>query len=199
MYFYYEEFPDVTSVCLSADGKSTFINRKVTSDEAIKNLCISLFKQIPLAERDFNEKNYVWTFIGYRGKVIITQLESMCLQGIFPASQVKKIEDLEKKANAGNLNYVKPEEKAKKFVDPNEFYYTPQNTGESLSGSALISKLAPLLEMSVTDLTNASDDSVLKKKYRIAAMRLHPDRNNGDGSKMSELNMLWNIYNNKGV
>lgn len=33
-----------------------------------------------------------------------------------------------------------------------------------------------------------------KKLYRSAAMRLHPDRNNGDGSRMSKLNELWSIY-----
>jgi hypothetical protein len=31
-----------------------------------------------------------------------------------------------------------------------------------------------------------------KKLYRKLALALHPDRNNGDGSKMSELNMIWN-------
>ena len=30
-----------------------------------------------------------------------------------------------------------------------------------------------------------------KKMYRKAAMVLHPDRNNGDGAKMSELNKIW--------
>lgn len=31
----------------------------------------------------------------------------------------------------------------------------------------------------------------LKPYYRKAALALHPDRNNGDGSKMSQLNMIW--------
>lgn len=31
----------------------------------------------------------------------------------------------------------------------------------------------------------------LKPSYRKAALVLHPDRNNGDGSKMSELNKVW--------
>ncbi|HEY1646317.1 MAG TPA: J domain-containing protein [Candidatus Saccharimonadales bacterium] len=30
-----------------------------------------------------------------------------------------------------------------------------------------------------------------KKIYRKGALALHPDRNNGDGSKMAELNILW--------
>jgi hypothetical protein len=34
----------------------------------------------------------------------------------------------------------------------------------------------------------------LRKIYRAAAMRLHPDRNNGDGSRMAKLNQLMAIY-----
>jgi hypothetical protein len=34
----------------------------------------------------------------------------------------------------------------------------------------------------------------LRKVYRAAAMRLHPDRNNGDGSRMAKLNQLMAIY-----
>ena len=34
----------------------------------------------------------------------------------------------------------------------------------------------------------------LKKKYREAARRYHPDLG-GDGKVMSELNRLWSIYN----
>jgi hypothetical protein len=33
-----------------------------------------------------------------------------------------------------------------------------------------------------------------KSDYRRAALKLHPDRNNGDGSRMAELNMLWEEY-----
>lgn len=38
-------------------------------------------------------------------------------------------------------------------------------------------------------------DSVSAKKlYRAAALKCHPDRNNGDGSKMSVLNAIWSVY-----
>lgn len=39
-----------------------------------------------------------------------------------------------------------------------------------------------------------SDKVGAKKIYRAAAIKLHPDKNNGDGSKMSKLNELWGIY-----
>ena len=37
-------------------------------------------------------------------------------------------------------------------------------------------------------------DTVDKKSYRAAALKYHPDRNHGDGAKMSELNMLWQLW-----
>jgi len=39
-----------------------------------------------------------------------------------------------------------------------------------------------------------SDKSAARSIYKKAALKLHPDRNNGDGSKMSELNRLWGAY-----
>lgn len=42
-----------------------------------------------------------------------------------------------------------------------------------------------------------SDKVALKKIYRAAAIKLHPDKNNGDGSKMSKLNELWGIYGSR--
>jgi DnaJ-like protein len=35
-----------------------------------------------------------------------------------------------------------------------------------------------------------------KKRYRKAAMQYHPDRNGGDGSKMSSLNEVWTRLSN---
>ena len=47
--------------------------------------------------------------------------------------------------------------------------------------------------ISGTGLNRSSVCSIqdLKPIYRKAAMIYHPDRNNGDGSKMSELNQIW--------
>jgi hypothetical protein len=39
-----------------------------------------------------------------------------------------------------------------------------------------------------------SDKNAAKKLYRAAAIKLHPDKNMGDGSKMSQLNSLWGQY-----
>lgn len=43
------------------------------------------------------------------------------------------------------------------------------------------------------DIPKGSWDNLkdMKLVYRRAALTLHPDRNNGDGSRMSELNAIW--------
>lgn len=197
MYIYYEEFGDVVSVVLSSNGRDTFINWKNPSEKAICSLCNSLFKQVELKNWTYDDQTKVWTFIGYVGKVIYTQLELMATQGLFPNSQVKKIEDLEEKAKNGTLNSVKKRETQKKF-EVEDFFYSPSAASTELSGKALHEKLASLLDISVSELSSAKDTD-LKKVYRKAALKYHPDRNNGDGSKMSELNMIWGIYMNQGV
>lgn len=42
--------------------------------------------------------------------------------------------------------------------------------------------------------TILNDKNAAKKIYHAAAIKYHPDKNNGDGSKMSKLNELWGIY-----
>lgn len=195
MYIYYEELGDIVSIVLSSDGRSTAIRWKNPSEKAILGLCNSLFKQVELKNWSYDEQTKVWTFMGYVGKIIYTQLESMVFQGLFPNSEVKKIEDLEEKAKAGTLNAVKKVPKEGKFK-VEDFFYSPLASDE-LSGHKLAAKIATLLEVSAADLAKAGDKD-LKKLYRAAALRLHPDKNNGDGSKMSELNMLWGIYMSQG-
>lgn len=203
MYFYYEEFDNVTMIVLSSNGRDTKIARSDKTNWACVELCTrpgGLFKQIPLASRDFNDATKVWTFIGHYGKVITTNLESMCLQGLFRNSQVKKIEDLEDKATRGALNEIKKKDPVSK-IKPEDFFYNPHavQSSSEISGPTLVARLAPLLSLTRDELAAIKDDKILKKHYRVAALKFHPDRNEGDGSKMSELNMLWGIYTSQGV
>ena len=199
MIIYYEELSDVHLFALSTNGRDTWVKRSDKKEWASLEFICSLLKQVKLEERDFNEKTKIWTILGFKGNVIKTNLESMCLQGLFGKySEVVKIEDLEDKAARGALNEVKSKEKK---YSQEDFFYNPNaiSSSTALTGQALVQKLAPLLSLSSSELTDIKDDKILKKHYRVAALKLHPDRNNGDGSKMSELNMLWSIYTNQGV
>lgn len=78
-------------------------------------------------------------------------------------------------------------------VRAENFHYdhsTP--TINAVSKDTLAAQLIQLLEISAEDL---ADSITAKKAYRRKALELHPDRNAGDGSRMSELNSLWSAYN----
>jgi hypothetical protein len=55
-------------------------------------------------------------------------------------------------------------------------------------------ELVSLLGLDNWGAFDALKNGDLRKVYRSAAMRLHPDRNNGDGSRMAKLNQLMAIY-----
>lgn len=55
-------------------------------------------------------------------------------------------------------------------------------------------ELVSLLGLANWGAFDALQNGELRKVYRAAAMRLHPDRNSGDGSRMAKLNQLMGIY-----
>lgn len=204
MFMYYEKFPAhddtpaLIQIVLSSNGANAAINWKNKKEEVTINLLRDVFKQVPIAERLHDENTKIWTFFGFRGDVILAGIESMITQGILTSFEVKEIEELQEKVERSELNRTKRTVDQKKFKDEDFFYDHAVTTTQALTGTALLEKLAPLLEISVDEL-KTSDTTVLKKTFRRAALKLHPDRNNGDGSKMSELNMLWNIFMQSGA
>ena len=56
--------------------------------------------------------------------------------------------------------------------------------------------IAKFKELTGEDIM-ATEYTVALKVYRKASLRLHPDRNGGDGSKMSELNQAWDAIKDK--
>ena len=210
MYVYYEIFPEdtsvgkkvgdvgyipqVTEVVLSSNGSGNIVNWKNNKDKAMTDMLRSLFKQVPLAERTYDETSRIWTFIGFRGQVIIEGIKSMITQGLLNSVELKEIEDLEEKVKTDSLDRKKSHKVDEKKFNDEDFFYNKVTTTQPLAGAVLLEKLAPLLGVTTDYLTNESDNAKLKKLYRRAALDMHPDRNNGDGSRMSELNMLWNIF-----
>ncbi len=71
-----------------------------------------------------------------------------------------------------------------------DFQGKPENqafTGKFVSVDTYLDKFK---ELTTTDL-RGQEYTLAKKIYRRAALSNHPDRNNGDGSKMAEINECW--------
>ena len=108
-------------------------------------------------------------------------LKTVCasLGGITPV----EVEDLTEQCRSGRIRLDK---KRAKPLGAEEFFY---NHGAPAPAITLTK------EQIAEKLSILMGDVIDKSAYRKAALRLHPDRNNGDGSRMSELNMLWGLYN----
>lgn len=95
------------------------------------------------------------------------------------------LEDIMKKAH-----FTITEVKA--TANPEDFFYNFTDSTPQVSKDTLATQLVKMLGITPQDLADAN---LLKKAYRRKALELHPDRNNGDGSQMSELNSVWSAYN----
>jgi hypothetical protein len=80
-----------------------------------------------------------------------------------------------------------------KIVAPEDFFYNQGVASETIiSKESLANQLLALLGITAQEL---ADFNKAKKAYRKKALELHPDRNQGDGAAMSELNSVWTAYN----
>jgi hypothetical protein len=78
-------------------------------------------------------------------------------------------------------------------VAPEDFFYNQGSIIDTpISREDLANQLLAMLGITAEQL---ADSNAAKKAYRKAALLLHPDRNGGDGSRMSELNSVWSSYN----
>jgi len=91
-------------------------------------------------------------------------------------------------------DYESIEDASKEAPKAEDFFY---NNAQPVAGSEMpltvVKKQLEEMLDSAIDL-KAMSPIELKKMYRKAAMKYHPDRNNGDGTKMSQLNYLYQYY-----
>ena len=186
MYLYYEIHCDghgktvLTEMRLSSygDGRLAIIFRN-PKENVIFELCKAILKWPPIAQRLYDEATKVWSYFEDYGPQVIERLKEVTktVQEI----QCIAVEDLAAQAlnNRVSLNGKSPR------MRPEDFFY---NHG-TLSSAPTLSK-----ETVAEKLKALMGDVLDKSAYRKAALRFHPDRNNGDSKQMSELNMLWQIY-----
>lgn len=151
---------------------------------------VAFIKQIPSSDRAFDVHNNVWTIpiANWLAMKPIAEAGFKCnclkwadlFQDFINA-------DFDTFSNYNSLhNYSIPK--------PEDFFYEqPPVNQNSIRPTAELSlkdiELKLIEFFAVPDLTGD-----LKKLYRRAAMKYHPDLNNGDSTKMSELNWLWQEY-----
>lgn len=202
MYVLYEHHKSADGAILITDMALAFrfpgnpkINFKALSQqqralfEIVKE---QFFKDIHPKFRSMDDKTKVWSFFSPHGEILYKNLKASPLTSV--GLEFRKVEGLTASIEAGWL------EEPKAQFDPSDFFYqtepaSPTGAGGLSKDSALV-QLAALLE-TTKDVLSATDrdKDLIKKLYRRRALALHPDRNNGDGSRMSELNMLWQVYN----
>ena len=141
----------------------------------------TVLKYPPVASRSYDPATKIWSYFGVWGVQTIERVKDVSR----PIKIVECIEvaDLAAQVASGRIDQKR---QVKPPLNAEEFFYTHAAPAASpaLTKETVAERLKLLL-----------GDTLDKSAYRRAALRWHPDRNNGDGSKMSELNMLWRVYN----
>jgi hypothetical protein len=158
------------------------------TEKNVFDIIRGLLKSPPVAKRSYDDATKIWTYFDEWGDTLFTQLKA-----VFTSDKLEFVEIEDLAAQCVN-SFISPNKK--KAVKPEDFFYNHAATGSTsgMTKESIVDKLAALLEVDVSQLA-ARQPSELKQLYRKAALRLHPDRNNGDGSRMSDLNMYWRVYN----
>lgn len=194
LYVFFEHHKDAKGVTLATDvsvssflhGKGIFWKR----DEAQFKVMTGLLKSPPIAVRSYNEDLKIWTYLGDSGFHLMEVLQDT-FGKLHLQIEFRECSKLEECLLAGGI----PEQSSVKF-DPANFFYNKAGVAQSaeITKDKAIEKLAIIFSLDTEDMGKLHPKDA-KRLYREAALQLHPDRNGGDGSKMSELNMYWRIYN----
>ena len=201
---YYEHLKDsegnsYTELVCSSDRRSNYINWKV--DDKTYEMVAKILKAIAVEKRIFDAQLKTWTFLGGIGIIVVEKLETlssylkMCnknrMKDVPQTFFVESKDDIIERVRFNALGDNKWK-KATESVPLNaeEFFYTPVPIAPV---RAWKSELASLLGISEVSLGSMSEPG-LKRLYREKALLYHPDKNKGDGSKMSALNELWRMW-----
>lgn len=194
MYVFYEHFKDANGKIVMTEIKlSSSINRWFISfKNSVENLQFELSKKVmkdsvPISHRTYDPDTKIWSYLPPYGESVLKGIETAT--SICGGAILQEVEELQDLARQSYFDLSK----RKKAIKTEDFFYNHGTipAQPALTKEQVASKLASIFGVS----SLPSEAGALKKLYRQAAMRLHPDRNNGDGSQMSDLNMLWGFYN----
>lgn len=175
-------------LCTSFYPGRPSISWKNGTEKALFELVKAEFKKVPISQRTYSDKSNIWSFLGVWGKTVHDSIKASPLAAV--GVKFQGINGLAEQADSGIISNV-----STTAYNAEDFFYTPSAPAPSgPSTEELRSQLASRLGISIAEL-NSADKLTLKKWYRVKALEYHPDRNNGDGSRMTELNYLWQVYN----
>lgn len=194
MYLLYEHLKDANGNLLATDMlMSSFypgkpgINFKNPGEAGFFEFTKKTFKNIHISQRSYDPDTKIWSFLGRIGGTVYKVLHDSPLASV--GLKFQRIESLRDQVLAGYVHAPT----AQFAFDPQDFFYTPAppvSTAPSKSEAARL--LAPILGIPESSI-GSLEFKELKKYYRAAAMLAHPDRNGGDGARMTNLNYLWQI------
>lgn len=194
MYLYYEHHKD-------ANGKVVLTQLRLSSWQTGK-LEIAFYQPLekivfeslkgalkwpPISAYSYDPKLYIWSYFGSYGvsssygEEVIKKIEAIvtALGQPFKAFAVSDLESQITAYNRVDLN-------AKPKMSAEEFFY---NHGQPAASPELTKDQITAKFRELTGFTYLD-----KKSYRQAASIFHPDRIGGNAKKMSEINMLWQMY-----
>lgn len=192
LYVFFEHHKDSDGKTLATDVTvSSFLHGKGIAwkvDEVAFKVMNGLLKQPPINVRTYNDPLKIWTYLGDAGYHLMEVLEE-AFSKLKMKIEFRETSGLEQALTSGGI----PESASKKF-DAKNFFYNKAGVASNneISKPQAITKLASILSVKEEFF---SDKDAVKKLYRIKCRELHPDFNGGDGSRMSELNMYWQVYN----
>lgn len=179
-------FRDFVKLNLSSSQTRSYISGN--NSKSLKIL-VDLLKQIPPSERTYDPKTHIWiipkdkfnTFLSMRGTLV------RIIAGFIEHTDLEAwIHGREEKQDSKTIPRVE------------DFFYTYGQPAPTVpvSKESIALQLEKLFKLVEPDfIIISADKTELQKLYRRTALLLHPDRNSGDGSKMSELNYLWQTFN----
>jgi len=181
MYVFFEHHKDADGTVLATDVICSSFEHGIgiawKRDQSLFEIMKRLLKTPPLEKRSYNESLKIWTYLGTSGFSLLEIIQDTFTK-LRMGVEFREVQDLESQVAAGGIAVAK-----QKKIDPKTFFYNAAPISHEITREQASAKLKELF--AVTD----------KRSYRVAALAFHPDRNGGDGRKMSELNMYWRILN----
>lgn len=204
MYVYYEHHKSpegkilLTELRLSSrkDGKLEIAFYHPTEKmifEAVK----PLLKWPPLQNYSYDPSLKLWSYFGQYGvagtygEEVVKKIQTV-VEALGQDFRAFSIEDLAGQAANDRVDMSGAKRKPKMSAE--EFFYNHgvPTAQASMTREELMHKIGDIFGTGAAVF--AFGPGAVKKAYRTAALRLHPDRNNGDNKPMAELNSLWQEY-----